>query len=112
MPVRSAALRFRLVMGLHANRCGLDSRWDDDRVNRSSEQLFWLLSNGSSDWARTSNHPINSLNFTHAEQHYIGIVHSVCAMVRMSCIAGLQVVGQLLDTPSSAFGLAEYGGAG
>jgi hypothetical protein len=53
----TTALRFRLVMGLHANRCGLDSRWDDDRVNRSSEQLFLLLRHCSSDWTRTSNHP-------------------------------------------------------
>ena len=53
------------------------------------------------------NHPINSPNFTHAEQYYVGIVRSVCAMVRMSCIARLHVVGQLLDTPP-AFVLGEH----
>ena len=56
----------------------------------------------SSDWTRTSNHPINSPNFTQAEQCYVGIVRSVCAEGRISCTARLQVVGQLLDTPRSA----------
>jgi hypothetical protein len=34
----------------------------DDRVIRSSEQLFWLVNPCSSDWTRTSNHPKDRLH--------------------------------------------------
>jgi hypothetical protein len=62
----------------------------------------------SSDWTRTSNHPINSPNFTQAEQCYLDIVRSACPRVRMSCLARLHVVGQLLDSPLIAFVLGGH----
>jgi hypothetical protein len=34
-------------------------------AGRAPEQLFWLLRDGSSDWTRTSNHPINSRVLCH-----------------------------------------------
>jgi hypothetical protein len=83
------------------NKPGIDL----ERLARQAAELGLC----SSDWTRTSNHPINSPKFTQVEQYYMGIVRFVRAEIRTGCLARLHVVGQLLDTPTGAFMLGERG---